>query len=226
MKKTLLALCAALGFLLPCVASAQYSNAGCGPCSPPPFLEQSPPCDPWYLFAGVVHTGLFQDRYDATRSGATLYSNDRTNNLGWQVFLGYKFIPCFGLELGYVDLSKQRAGEHIPDDTAFNLVNGHYRDYVVPLRGNFSLNFCDLSLSALFGVHYYNSHGKLSSVDGTTTISRFKSGMDFNFGAAIEYRFVEWLGLRLDMSRYYIKHYDDQSSDYTDAVTANLVTYF
>ncbi|MDR3624594.1 MAG: outer membrane beta-barrel protein [Chlamydiales bacterium] len=213
MKNVLFTLGIAAASLFSSIASAQY-------------LDDSSSCNSWYLFGGVVHTGLFQDGYDATRSSIILGDNDRVNNLGWQVFLGYKFIPCFGLELGYVDLAKQRTGEHIPDDADFNVVTGHYRDYVVPLRGSLSMHFCDLSLSALFGVHYYNSHGSLSSVNGVTVISRFKSGMDFNFGAAIEYKFIEWLGLRLDLSRYYIKHYDDQASDYTDALTANLVTYF
>ncbi|MDR3624593.1 MAG: outer membrane beta-barrel protein [Chlamydiales bacterium] len=240
MKKTLLTFCAAFVCLLPCVASAQYldsTNSSCNPCSAPCASECIPCaapcetiCDPWYLFAGVVHTGLFNDRYnvplyntDHVRIG-TLPDN-RSNNWGWQVFLGYRFIPCFALELGYVDLSKQRAAEQVPDESDV-LLTGHYRDYVVPLRANLSMHFCDLSLSALFGIHYYNSHGSLSNVAGTETISRFKSGMDFNVGAAIEYRFVEWLALRVDMARYYVKHYDAKSSDYTDAVSANLVTYF
>jgi len=225
MKKTLLALCAAFGCLLPLAAQAQYNfNPNCAPCPAPCATQCAPVCDPWYLFAGVVHTGLFTDRH-LVSSGATNINENHTNNWGWQIFLGYKFVPCFGLELGYVDLSKHRANEF--NVAATNADNGgHYRTYVVPFRGNFSVNYCDLTLSALFGVHYYNVNGSLSNPTGTQTISRLKSGMDFNFGAAIEYKFVEWLGLRLDMSRYYIKSFDDRSNDYTDAVTANLVTYF
>lgn len=229
MKKTILALCAALGCFLPLAAQQYVTNPSYAPgpvAYAPDCCDQV--CDPWYLFAGVVHSGLFNDRYTLREGGVAnpIINTDKTTNLGWEVFLGYKFSRCFGLELGYVDLERQRAREVAPLGSSFIVPVGHYRTYLVPLRGNLSYTFCDLTLSALFGVHYYNVRGTLTTVDDAETLTRLKSGMDFNFGAAIEYRFIEWLGLRLDMSRYYIKRYDDQQSDYADAVTANLVTYF
>lgn len=225
MKKTLLALCAAFACMLPAAASAQYYNyqPSCAPCDPcaVPCDPCAAPCDPWYLFAGVVHRGRFHERYQTIAAGVETQHDSQLSNWGWQIFLGYNFVPCFGLELGYVDLARGKLREHSDVSTITTPLAGHYREYLIPLRGNFSYNFCDLKLSALFGVHYYNSYFNASG--GTTTFSGRRSGVDFNFGAAIEYRFVEWLGLRLDLSRYYIKGYEDS---YQDAATANLVTYF
>lgn len=198
-------------------------------------------CDPWYVFAGIVHTGLFDDRYRTSEVTVGLGTPflptegaDHSNSLGWQAFLGYEFIPWFGLELGYVDLNKQRVGERILDGVL--VCKGHYRNYVVPLRSRFSVHFGGLSLSLLAGIHYYHSKGSLSSpplvvellgsAPGYITISRNKAGMDFNVGAVIEYKFIDWLGLRIDATRYYIKRYDPSVSPYTDALSANLVTYF
>lgn len=154
------------------------------------------------LYAGGA-VGMSRDTGNYTFTGATVTSQDLSNP-GAKVYIGFRFVRYFGIELGYAKLG---ATSFEGTDSAGGPLNERFTHDAMPLSIAGFLPLGDRwevtgRLGAVINSSYNTGntcfrrtrYGTISQTNCSTT--------PFAWGLGVRYRIGEKLGLRLDYDSY------------------------
>ena len=140
--------------------------------------------NPWYIGArvGGTHFNKFEDSLHINKD------NFKQNNVGGGAFIGYQFVPWFGIETGYTYLGEAKL-EH--GSGKFQVQGG---DIVLKFNHSFNESFDIYSKLGGYGYHAKNTTNHLSDEK--------KSGFSSTAGLGLEFFFNDDSSMRLEYQFY------------------------